>query len=121
MQPIQFKPNSDIINEKVSGKVLAAISDALKASPSIKRMRIEGHTDTQCPAKFKKTCKSYNQDLSERRVGSVRKWLIKSGIEEGRLEGKAYGQEKPIAPNTPAGWGKNRRVEFHLPDCAGGT
>lgn len=121
LQPIQFKPNSDIINEKVSGKVLAAISDALKASPSIKRMRIEGHTDTQCPAKFKKTCKSYNQDLSERRVGSVRKWLIKSGIEEGRLEGKAYGQEKPIAPNTPAGWGKNRRVEFHLPDCAGGT
>lgn len=122
LQPIQFKPNSEIINEKASSKVLTAVSDALKASPNIKRLRIEGHTDTQCPAKFRKTCKTYNQDLSERRVVSVRKWLIKSGIEEGRLEGKAYGQEKPIAPNTPAGWGKNRRVEFHLPDCnSGGT
>lgn len=119
LKPIQFKPNSEIIDEKASGKVLLAVADALKASPNIKRLRIEGHTDTQCPVKFRKNCKTYNQDLSERRVISVRKWLIKNGIEEGRLEGKAHGHEKPIAPNNATGWAKNRRVEFHLPDCGG--
>lgn len=117
LKPIQFKPNSEIILEKVSGKVLLAVADALKASPSIKRIRIEGHTDTQCPVRYRKDCKQYNQDLSERRVGSVRKWLIRNGIEESRLEGKAYGQDKPIATNNAAGFAKNRRVEFHLPDC----
>ena len=119
LKPIQFKPNSEVLDEKASGKVLLAVADALKASPNIKRLRIEGHTDTQCPVKFRKTCKTYNQDLSERRVISVRKWLIKNGIEEGRLEGKAHGHEKPIAPNNATGWAKNRRVEFHLPDCGG--
>jgi outer membrane protein OmpA-like peptidoglycan-associated protein len=112
LKPIQFKPNSEVIDEKASGKVLLAVADALKASPNIKRLRIEGHTDTQCPVKFRKTCKTYNQDLSERRVISVRKWLIKNGIEEGRLEGKAHGHEKPIAPNNATWLGQEppRRV-----------
>jgi len=67
LQPIQFKPNSDIINEKVSGKVLAAVADALKASPSIKRMRIEGHTDS-------KGSRKVNRELSKRRAEAVKDW-----------------------------------------------
>jgi outer membrane protein OmpA-like peptidoglycan-associated protein len=116
-QQIQFKPNSDVLNHQASAAVLTAVANALKGARHIKRVRIEGHTDTQCPVRYRKDCKAYNQDLSERRIVSVRKWLIRAGIEESRLEGKAYGQEKPIAPNNAAGRIKNRRVEFHLPDC----
>jgi outer membrane protein OmpA-like peptidoglycan-associated protein len=67
---------------------------------------IEGHTDNQGPD-------DYNQDLSERRAASVRRYLISQGVESERLRSKGFGESQPIDDNrTAAGRAENRRVEF---------
>jgi outer membrane protein OmpA-like peptidoglycan-associated protein len=107
LKPVFFALDKDVILAQ-SFPVLQAVADAMKAASAIKKIRIEGHTDSQGnPA--------YNIDLSERRTKSVRKWLIQHGIAEERLEAKGYGQTRPIDTNkTPAGRAKNRRVEFRI-------
>ncbi|HRE91549.1 MAG TPA: OmpA family protein, partial [Myxococcota bacterium] len=49
---------------------------------------------------------------------AVRQYLVKQGITAGKLTGKGYGEDKPIAENTtPEGKEKNRRVEFIVRDA----
>jgi outer membrane protein OmpA-like peptidoglycan-associated protein len=114
LKPVFFATNKDIILAQ-SFPVLQAVADALHATPSIKRIRIEGHTDNVgVPV--------YNVDLSQRRAKSVLRWLVEHGIEESRLESEGYGMTRPIDTNkTPAGRAKNRRVEFHIVDGTGGS
>ena len=62
---------------------------------------------------------SYNVDLSERRAGAVKAWLVShGGVAEGRIATKGWGKARPVSPNThedgsdyPEGRAKNRRVE----------
>jgi outer membrane protein OmpA-like peptidoglycan-associated protein len=76
-------------------------------------VRIEGHTDGKGNA-------SYNQELSERRAESVRRWLAqKEGLIQVKMTTQGFGASKPVAPNTkpdgsddPEGRQKNRRVEI---------
>jgi outer membrane protein OmpA-like peptidoglycan-associated protein len=70
------------------------------------RILVEGHTDSIGKA-------AYNQSLSERRAESVKKYLVKQGVDEGRVETKGYGELKPVASNaTSIGRRKNRRVQI---------
>ncbi len=58
-----------------------------------------------------------NLALSRRRCNVVKNYLIKLGIDPKRLIVKAYGQTKPIVPNTSSeNRALNRRVEFILLD-----
>jgi outer membrane protein OmpA-like peptidoglycan-associated protein len=113
-QPVFFATDKDVILPK-SFAVLQAVGNALKLSPQIKRVSIEGHTDNQGKLE-------HNMELSDRRAKSVRTWLTtKGGIEEERLEAQGYGPQKPLADNaSPAGRAQNRRVEFRIVDpvCA---
>lgn len=75
---------------------------------NIRRVRIEGHTDSQGN-------KQFNQSLSEQRARSVADYLLRAGIDRGRIESVGYGDSKPIAPNlNPRGREMNRRVEFFI-------
>ncbi len=57
----------------------------------------------------------YNQQLSERRAGSVARYFINQQIPAGRLRTTGYGPRYPIASNdTPEGRAQNRRVEIDL-------
>jgi len=74
-------------------------------------IRIEGHTDA-------KGSDAYNQKLSERRAGAVKRWFESHGLRE-HFSTAGFGGKKPVAPNTkpdgaddPAGRAKNRRVEI---------
>jgi len=70
------------------------------------RIRIQGHTDNVGET-------STNINLSARRAEAVKAELIKSGIDESRLEAKGFGESKPIDTNdTPEGRAMNRRTEF---------
>lgn len=78
---------------------------------------IEGHTDA-------KGSDAYNDALSERRASTVKQWLVaRKAVPEG-TKVVAYGEKKPIAPNTkpdgsddPEGRQKNRRVEVVIDTC----
>lgn len=69
-------------------------------------VEISGHTDIT--GNYKK-----NLLLSQRRADAVRDWLIRNGIDPGRIISKGYGPDRPIASNeTAEGRQKNRRIEF---------
>lgn len=88
--------------------VLQEVADYLKSNKSIKKMSIEGHTDS-------KGSPELNKRLSQSRANSVMTWLVQHGVEQGRLEAHGYGMEKPIEDNdTAEGRAKNRRVEFKI-------
>jgi OOP family OmpA-OmpF porin len=107
LQQVHFATGSATILPD-SFPMLQEIVQLLKATPGIKKMRIEGHTDNRGAADM-------NLDLSKRRAASVKNWLIQHGIEATRLESEGYGLTKPIESNdTDAGRQANRRVEFHI-------
>ena len=109
-----FATNRDVILAK-SFPVLQSVTDALTATPAIRKLSIQGHTDDRGKH-------DYNVDLSARRAKSVLTWLITNGgIAVDRLESQGFGPDKPIADNaTPQGREKNRRVEFLILDPASG-
>jgi OmpA-OmpF porin, OOP family len=46
---------------------------------------------------------------------SVRDYVVKKGVEGGRVSGQGFGESKPIADNkTAEGRSKNRRVEIKV-------
>lgn len=96
--------------EPRSEPLLDQLAAALRASPEVRRVRVEGHTDDVGDADF-------NQQLSERRARRVVDALESRGIDDDRLEPVGHGETRPAAPNgAPAGRAKNRRVEFIIVD-----
>jgi outer membrane protein OmpA-like peptidoglycan-associated protein len=89
----------------------AAILDRLVAfmnENKDKKANLSGHTDSV-------GTEAYNQALSERRVGAVRDYVVKKGVDSGRVSGQGFGESKPIADNkTKEGRAKNRRVEIKV-------
>jgi outer membrane protein OmpA-like peptidoglycan-associated protein len=78
---------------------------------------IEGHTNSI-------GSDSYNMKLSEARAKTVRDWLAAHDLVPAATPVKAYGETKPVAPNTtpdgkddPVGRQKNRRVEIVFARC----
>ena len=72
------------------------------------RAALSGHTDNV-------GTEAYNLKLSDRRWMSVRDYVVKKGVESGRVSGQGFGESKPIADNkTAAGRAKNRRVEIKV-------
>jgi len=73
--------------------------------PSLK-VDVAGHTDWI-------GTDAYNQALSERRASAVKDYLVRKGIDAGRIRTYAYGESQPVAPNTTAeGRALNRRAEI---------
>ncbi|MFT3927634.1 MAG: OmpA family protein [Myxococcales bacterium] len=108
---IEFAVNKDSILPG-STPVLEAVEEVLKAHPEVKRLRVEGHTDSRGG-------EARNMELSRKRAASVTRWLVEHGIEAERLESVGCGPRRPREPNITAGSRrKNRRVEFHLVDPA---
>ncbi len=109
LQQVHFATGSATILPD-SFPMLMEIAQLLKANPTIKKMRVEGHTDSHGGADF-------NLDLSKRRAASVRTWLVEHGIDTDRLESEGYGLTRPLQTNdTDEGRAANRRVEFKITD-----
>jgi outer membrane protein OmpA-like peptidoglycan-associated protein len=102
---VQFAVGSDDILPK-SEQLVDEMARALKEHPEIKRVEIQGHTDSTGDDFF-------NLRLGQQRAESVKAALGKRGVAATRITAKGHGEQTPIAPNdTPAGRAKNRRVEF---------
>ena len=69
-------------------------------------IEIQGHTDNT-------GSESYNQNLSEKRAGSVSSYLMQSGVSGNRITTRGFGELRPKYNNdTAEGRSLNRRVEF---------
>ncbi|MEM7606278.1 MAG: OmpA family protein [Myxococcota bacterium] len=107
LQPVFFADDEDTILEE-SEPVLAAVADALIATPTITLLAVDGHTDSRGET-------DYNQDLSERRARSVAQFLQSRGVEAHRLDVNGYGESRPLeAGENESAYAVNRRVEFRI-------
>ena len=106
-EKVMFERGAATIKSNSYG-LLKDVAHVLKKNPQVKKVRIEGHTDSD-------GSRSSNKRLSQQRADAVRKFLIGLGIAGSRLVAVGYGEEKPIADNkTSEGKEKNRRVEFNV-------
>jgi len=103
--PVLFKAGKAVVDPKCD-KTMQAIADILTQFPGT-HVVVNGHTDNVGK-------KDANLRLSEQRAKAVVDYLVKrKGCDLKRLEGKGYGDQKPIEDNkTAAGRAKNRRVDF---------
>jgi outer membrane protein OmpA-like peptidoglycan-associated protein len=108
-QPVFFATDKDRILSK-SFPVLRAVVDALKATPEIKKLTIDGHADVRGTAE-------YNLELSRRRATNIKTFFVEHGVAAERLDARGFGNTRPIDDNkTEQGRAKNRRVEFIIVD-----
>ena len=84
---------------------LDAIAAGIRMLPANQRVVIEGHTDAV-------GTEEYNEELSQRRAQSVRRYLVAThGIEPTRLQAVGLGEHDPLPGRNPLA-GENRRVQF---------
>ncbi|MCL4225480.1 MAG: OmpA family protein [Myxococcales bacterium] len=69
---------------------------------------VEGHTDERGTTE-------YNVALGERRAAAVVDYLVRMGIDRGRLHPVSYGKERPLRDGKGVlAYAVNRRAEFRL-------
>ncbi|MCX8023171.1 MAG: peptidoglycan-associated lipoprotein Pal [Syntrophorhabdaceae bacterium] len=69
---------------------------------------IEGHCDERGTVE-------YNLVLGQKRADSVKNYLSKVGVEQGRIRTISYGKEMPLDPgHNEEAWAKNRRASFKI-------
>ena len=104
LKGIQFESGRDVIKTRSYG-ILNNVADIMNENPEYK-LTIDGHTDAQGDD-------ATNMLLSEKRAAAVKAYLIKKGIDAGRLTSRGFGETKPKDTNdTREGRANNRRVEF---------
>ena len=92
-RPVFFATNSDRILP-ASNAVLTAVAEALRATPEIRRVNVEGHTDDVGDD-------TANLELSRRRAASVVQWLSTRGrIDAARFTSEGFGETRPVAQGT---------------------
>ncbi len=108
LQQVQFETGKGVIR-KESDALLSEIAEALAKHPEIRRVSIEGHTDSVGDPAF-------NLDLSRWRAAAVKEWLVERGkVDPRRLFAVGHGQTRPLLPNNTMGnRQRNRRVEFKI-------
>jgi outer membrane protein OmpA-like peptidoglycan-associated protein len=103
---ITFATNSSDLSPAFFS-VLTSVSKVLKEYDKTV-VEVAGHTDSS-------GSDSYNQQLSERRAGSVAQYLQSQGVISQRLITVGMGESRPVADNKTAdGKQLNRRVEITL-------
>lgn len=84
---------------------LAKVAGILLAYPGI-NVQVGGYTDNVGNDDM-------NQALSEHRAGSVRDYLVESGVNSNAVTAQGFGNTQPVATNdNPTGRQQNRRVEL---------
>jgi outer membrane protein OmpA-like peptidoglycan-associated protein len=100
---VYFSLNSS----KVGKANLDGLVKELNENKELKVLLV-GHTDAS-------GSDNLNLNLSIQRANSVKKLLVKRGIQASRITIKGMGEDKPIADNdTEEGKAKNRRVEISV-------
>jgi len=107
LKGVTFEFDSSKLTSQAENR-LDNVVDALQASDEV-RFRMDGYTDSI-------GTEQYNQGLSQRRVDSVKQYLMDHGVRTSRVTGtQGHGESNPVATNeTAAGRAQNRRVELNV-------
>ena len=108
-KPIQFEKDSDVILP-VSYPILDEVKGILDEHPEIAHVLIEGHASLEGNV-------AYNWDLSNRRAGSVFRYLVEQGSNSMRLSYRGMGEAIPRGARgveEDAVAEEDRRVEFRI-------
>ncbi|MGB6036551.1 MAG: OmpA family protein [Cryomorphaceae bacterium] len=87
LPPIYFERNEFDMSDR-AGSVLDELISLLKGNSHI-AISLAGHTDSKGEA-------AYNLKLSEKRIESVKRYLIKNGIDSSRISGQGYGETRLV-------------------------
>jgi len=108
LQDVKFETaKADILPE--SHHSLDVVGEVLSKWTQLK-IEVGGHCDSR-------GSDAYNLALSQRRVASVRAYLLEHfpKLQGTQLVARGYGESQPLVPNTsPANMAQNRRVEFKV-------
>jgi len=106
MKDINFEYDSYIIASSELPKI-NAVGSYLKQNGGIKIVS-EGHCDERGTVE-------YNLALGQKRAEAVKAYLVKMGIDSGRIRTISFGAEVPVDPgHTEDAWAKNRRAHFKI-------
>ena len=106
LQNLNFEQGKSKITQDSFGE-LNNLVNLLKESSKIV-IQLEGHTDFRGSP-------TANLELSEERVKAVKDYLVSNGIEDKRIQTKAFGGSQPLTrDNTDEARAKNRRVEVRI-------
>jgi len=108
-KPIQFEKDSDVLLA-VSYPILDEVKAILDEHPEIAHVLVEGHASLEGKVR-------YNWDLSNRRAGSVFRYLVEQGVNSMRLSYRGMGEAVPRGARgvqEAAVAEEDRRVEFHI-------
>ena len=86
LENILYDFDSDKIREEAE-RDLTTLKELMEQYPDLK-IELRSHTDSRGD-------EAYNQNLSQRRAESARRWLIRNGIARARMEAKGYGKTVP--------------------------
>lgn len=86
---------------------LEALSDYLEKRVD-HALSISGHCDERGTVE-------YNIALGDRRANAARDFLVRLGLDPGRIKATSYGEERPVDfGHNEEAWAKNRRDEFQI-------
>jgi outer membrane protein OmpA-like peptidoglycan-associated protein len=109
-------PTGGAIIDVQNRTILGELVRSAQTRTDLRRVRIEGHTDT-CGSELN------NMVLSNERSVSVARELVSMGVPEAQIETVGYGSTQPRANEACGGRNQelstqtNRRVEFSLLVC----
>lgn len=104
LRDVNFHFDSADLTEPAKSALDRMSRDLLKQPSS--KLLLEGHTDAV-------GTDEYNLRLSQRRIDSVKAYLVAKGYPAQNIQAIGYGESRPIATNeTPEGRALNRRVEL---------
>uniref|UniRef100_UPI0040560F8E peptidoglycan-associated lipoprotein Pal n=1 Tax=Candidatus Electronema sp. TaxID=2698783 RepID=UPI0040560F8E len=102
--PVYF----DYDSSRIQGDQVSRIEhngDFLKENAG-KKVRIEGNCD-------ERGTREYNLALGERRANAAKKYLVRLGVDAGRVTTVSWGEEKPLVfGQDEQSWAQNRRADF---------
>lgn len=106
LKDVYFEFDSYTVSSSELAKI-EGVGSFMKEDGSV-RIVIEGHCDERGTV-------DYNLALGQKRAEAVKAYLLKLGIDGGRIRTISYGKELPVETGkTEEAWARNRRAHFKL-------